>query len=465
MGIDKLRHIQKRLDAEKKSSERKKNMTGMAKGMLFSGAMFSGVIAGAAGIDAISKVDQKLDTPPILLKLSAEKDKIPVEEFTAQKRALPEKLILSVALLAHSYTPKYADFEKDPALQDADKVNKGLVLPLVQRKNVDATFWQDLSREFRSTDPATADVRLDLLKDLSGKYGGVEPVELGESIAYVARNLHFKDQEPTTEGVRAEVRSILDRRESLARENLFDRDTMLISADALWDTASGKAQPRFGNQELSDELQKKLHMSGNATATFSHVTPLFQDVSGWHSNAETVAKAKHEALEKIASSEKPLTVYFGGHGGYGRFFLSTTLANTDSESINFYELANVLGKRWRSELIRDPHAKELPVTLIFDDCMMQTFVRSLSTELAAHKVPLPHIMITASEWEQYGYSDSSIGVGSAFGELVVKSPNLGALMEQKHTVKTSDPSVFAPRQEDPKKLMQISGIVVPSSVA
>lgn len=463
MGIENLRHIQKRLETEKKKTERKKQKS------VLGIYLAAGIVGQAAafGVGTLMDTHQKQDsyqgdTPAILLKLAAEKNKLPVEQFTSMEKELPDRLVFNVALLAHNAEPRYSAFEKDPALTNADQIDRNLVLPLVMHKQTDSVFWNGLSEEFHRYGDPSADVRLDLLKHLSGKFEGLDPVELEESVAYVARNLYVKGEEPTAENVQSEVRSILESREALANEDIFDRDTMLVSADEIWSEGSAKGEPRFGNRRLSSELEERLRMSGNVTATFSHITPLFHDSTGYHSNNETVGQAKKETLEKIAHAERPLTVFFDGHGGNGYFSFSASSGKVENETINFYELAGALTERWRSEITQHPEAKELPIALVFDDCMMQTFVRQLSTELAAHNVPLPQIMITTSEWEQYGFSNESNSFGSNFNDLMVKSLNLGTVMARKHNVQDSDPSVFAPRKDQPTKLMQISGIVVAS---
>jgi hypothetical protein len=460
MGIEKLGHIQKRLDKEKKRENAKKELKQVGKGVAFGGALLA-VGAVGAGV-AIDHLKLKPDTPAILLKFAEDKKRIPVEEFIAAKKMLPDKLVLSVALLAHSRVPRYGEFDTDIALQDADKIGKGLVIPLVRHKKVDEAYWADLSEELRSNDNSTADVRIDLLKDVSSKYGGVEPIELEESIAYVARNLYFKQQQPSAENVRTEVQSILERRNALAQENIFDRDTLLVSADETWHTGTS-ADRRFGTKTLEDALKRRQH-AANPEARFSHVTPLSYDASGFHSTPESISNAKQETLNIIAHSTKPLTVFFDGHGGGGSFYLSGSVG-TKEESIDFNEMADALTQRWGMKMTQSSRAKELDISFVFDDCEMQMFARYLAQILSYRHIPLPHVMITSSEWEQYGFSNKMNDYGSTFNELMVRQKDLGAVMEHKHDIKDSDPSIFTPRNDDPQKLMQVSGIVLPTDSA
>jgi|GEM_PF-3123208 hypothetical protein len=476
MGVDRLGHIQNRLDKEKNREKTKKRGSIAARSLLAAGVVLGSGAATNYALDHFPRTPEYqagLDTATTLKKLADDKNRLPVEQFTAEKRQLPDKLILTVALLAHSNEPKYADFEKDPALGSADKVSQGLVLPLVHRKKVDAGYWRNLSEELRgpNSEPSvqrdlmqTADVRFDILKDLSDKYGGVEPIQLEESVAYVARNLHFKHEEPTVQNVQAEVRSILERREALAYENLFDRNVLLVAADEIWSVKSGAqglaGTPRFGNAGLQDAIKEKMRASGNTAASLWGTTPLVHDASGYHSTTETVAHAKKQTLSAVAQLTDPLTVFFRGHGGYGFFDLSHNFGSGPENSISAKELANALTDRWHAEKSKNPNASELNISFVFDDCMMQTFVRSLSETLASNGVPLPHVMITSSEWEQYSYS-SFDRIGTEVGEMLLHNPDLGSIMQRKHDVKSSDPSIFTPRKDDPEKLMQVSGIFVP----
>ncbi len=93
---------------------------------------------------------------------------------------------------------------------------------------------------------------------------------------------------------------------------------------------------------------------------------------------------------------------------------------------------------------------------------MQNFARNLADNLSARDIPLPELMISASEYGQYSYSDPENPFGSVFNEMLVKSPNLSSVIEHKHEVKLSDPSILVPRADNPKRLMQVSGIVLPS---
>ncbi len=388
------------------------------------------------------------------------------------EKQLPDRLVFNVAMLAHSALPRYAAFDADPALAHVDQVDKSLVLPLVKHKKVGPEFWHNLSEEFKVSDSRSAEVRIDLLKGLSEKYAGVEPIELEESVAYVARNLVLKGETPNAASVKKEVASILERRKAIEHEDLFNRDVVLISGDELWQrplhppdasdnsVTSTLDSPRFGPQALQDQIRARQQASGHPHATLNHVTPLSQDSLGYHSTPESIANAKFNALVAVATpSGKPLTVFFDGHGSPEYFALSASLGTPD-EAISVEELADALTQRYQSESAQHHSTKELQVSFIFDDCEMQGYVRKLSEVLAQRNVPSPHIMITTSEYDQYGFSNPVNPFGSNFNVLMMNSLNLKAVMEHKHDIQESDPSIFVPRKEDHAKIMQVSGIVL-----
>jgi hypothetical protein len=130
------------------------------------------------------------------------------------------------------------------------------------------------------------------------------------------------------------------------------------------------------------------------------------------------------------------------------------------DSISVTELADTLTARYQAA----GHAG-LQLSMVSSACNMQNFHRALADLLAQRGVPLPDVMISASEYGQYGFSDPSNTFGNPFNKLIVTSPDLKAVMDHKHDVKISDPSVFVPRTDDPEKLMQISGIVAPSQAS
>ena len=93
---------------------------------------------------------------------------------------------------------------------------------------------------------------------------------------------------------------------------------------------------------------------------------------------------------------------------------------------------------------------------------MQDFARNVAVLLNQRGVPLPDEIVTSSEQGQPGISDWDNKFGSRFNELIATSPNLKAIMVNKHTIKVSNPSMLVPNKKDPTKWQQISGIVTPS---
>ena len=70
--------------------------------------------------------------------------------------------------------------------------------------------------------------------------------------------------------------------------------------------------------------------------------------------------------------------------------------------------------------------------------------------------------MTASEFGQNGYSDINKGAGSKFNDLVAKSRTINDILKNQFMhLYDANPSIFAPAKEDPTRLMQLGGALVP----
>ena len=125
-------------------------------------------------------------------------------------------------------------------------------------------------------------------------------------------------------------------------------------------------------------------------------------------------------------------------------------------------MVSALSQRWTIQHKAHAHDKELNISLIFTSCFSQNYVRSIAEELGKRQIPLPRLMITGTEYGQYGWTAWESSYGMQFNELLISFPTVGEILQNKRSATHSTPSIFVPRKEDPKKLMQLGGIVVPS---
>lgn len=443
-----------------------------ARGLGYALAVVGGITAAGGAAEARAAEPQGLSTERVLHDLSAQALPHGAYERLLGTR-VNARINLDVALLAYALQPDYAALDQDPHLQYAETIDPSWVLPLVQHREIGAAYWNTLSQELGQSDALmtgaaknqtpTAQPKLDILKRISVAHQGVDPIELEESVAYVARNLSMKGEQPDEARVKAEVNHILERREAIGRLDLLQQDILLVSADEVVARDQVAQERRFGKQALLDgakERQRDAQYNQKWTTIDPFVAP-----TGLTSNAESIAEAKSAALRKIASSTEPLTVYLDGHGSPDAFALSGhpndrgELVAQPSDIITVDELAASLTERYRAELAN--HQNGLRVSFIFSACDMQNFARNVADKLSRSGVPLPDVMISASEYGQYGYSVLDNKYGSLFNEMMIVHKSLGDVMAHKHEALHSDPSIFVPRPENPKRLMQVSGIVVP----
>jgi hypothetical protein len=394
-----------------------------------------------------------------------------------EKIGVSKRVVLDLTLLAHANFPHYESLETDKDLNNVYNINPMLVLPLVTHKHVENGYWDGLRVEFNEADAnlhdyegetiKTAEVKIKLLKEFSKEYGGVDPVDLGESAAYVARNLSMKSEELTDAAVKAEVENILERRAEIGAEDILQRNVLLVSGDEVLGEGTGHTgELRFGKKALQDAIKAR-HQSSPIPLKLTNVDPFVSDTAPYQSTPESIAQAKSDAIRLISNSLEPLTVFFDGHGNPDFFALSAhpddktgEMIAGPAEQITVSEVADALTARYEAERIQGHSG--LQISFVYDDCYMQNFARSLAAALQERNVPLPDLMISASEYGQYTSSDWNNPFGSRFNELIAKSPDLKTIMQQKHDVKVSDPSVFVPRKDDPKRLMQVSGIMAAS---
>lgn len=435
-----------------------------------------------AGKPWAGEVDKKLtfnsllhkDTATSLSILSRLQDSLSAKDLASLR--LSGRATSAIALLAYNQEPLYPQLEADPALVHIDDIDRALVLPLVQNKKVGADFWEVTLQALRSADDfsgtTTAKARLAVLRNLSARWGWVDPIELEQSAAYVARNLYMKQLAPSAAAVKEEVRAIQQERQRISRELLFNNDILVLSHDEVMLQTHNifvkQGDPRFGTSVLIDALKKRQAEAGASGKTFTHLTPLVQKGGRYKATAQSTEAAKTKTLEIVATSVRPLTVFLDGHGSEDAFYLSSGQVQngvvqappTEDARISVADMARALADRWELQKMQDPGATELNVSFVFSACFMQNFARSLAESLERRGVPLPHLMLSASDYGQYGFSNFNDIMGSLFNSLVAKSSTVGDIIQGKKDLRNQAPSMFVPRKDDPHKLMQVSGIVV-----
>ena len=389
------------------------------------------------------------------------------ERAIIQKLA-PKNATLEISMLERGIGPDFAALRGDMALIAAGTIDRSLLLPMLIAPKADEAFWSMAKSQFEKHDyyPKeynTVGVKLLITKSLSAHYGNANPFELEESAAIVARNLYEANVPVNADSVKKEVQRIQERRAELGQVNIFNRDVLLASHGEIFESKRGinkKGDPRFGTKGL----EKLIIAQQGPGVIFAHASPLRQEAG-----AASPAKAKRQTMDMILNSTRPLTVYFDGHGSEEAFYFAsgerTASGVVDSSAdrkITAPELADALAVRFAKQQKAQPQLRQSNIILVFSACLQQNLVRSLAVELKKLNVPLPEVMMTASEFGQNGYSDINKGAGSKFNDLVAKSRTINEILKNQFMhLYDANPSIFAPAKEDPTRLMQLGGALVP----
>jgi hypothetical protein len=161
---------------------------------------------------------------------------------------------------------------------------------------------------------------------------------------------------------------------------------------------------------------------------------------------------------------------FDGHGSMDGFHLANGTVKPDGSidgsntgKIAVDDMVSALSDRWKEQHREHPQDRELNISLIFSSCFSQNYVRSIAEELGRLHIPMPRLMISATEYSQYAWTSWNSPYGAQFNELLISSDTLGKLLENKEYTIHSTPSIFVPRKDDPTKPQQLGGIVVSQS--
>ncbi len=449
-------------------------------------ATFADYAAAPHSDELLKKAVTNVDVAFLAAKLPKIESVLTAEQRSELQAKIPANLPFAIAALAHERGANHANFLRDAAFSNPDAIDRRLLAPLVSPHRMDAADWQNIKNVFteRNEDRDVISLKLQTLHMLSDRYGGVDPTQVETAAAMVLSNLReLGVDSPAASDVAYAVERIMRSREHVSRLDLFrGRDVVLISHDELLQDDSNpdyaRPVPRFGTEVLAETLRARLRDDESPDASFQHMTPLVHDDRGYHSSLDSVESAKEDALNAISTSVQPLTVYFDGHGAPDALYLSSgtspvithfwggakpqTIGDlidhmNDDEQITVGDLARALETRYRLHVASQPDAEYSNVILIFSACFMNDFSRALSDDLAKRGVPLPELIVSASQTGQYSTSIFTNTFGSPLNELLANSPSVGGIIRGEVKLFDEHPNIFVPMQSHPDKLMQISG--------
>ena len=421
--------------------------------------------------------------------------------MTAAPDAFPRAAV-EIALTAyHHHSTVMIAIENDMTLTHVATIDRRQVMPLVFHTAVPEAFWSGLHNLFFNNadlaDRTYTPANELLLRAVSAHFDGVHPIELEESVAYVARNLVWKGVrgKPRSAEVKNEVANILSRREALADDSLFAKQVVLVSHGEVYDNSSHKTStvgtPRFGVVGFVEDIQNTQAALFGKTDFLRIAATRQVDGVLSASSPELAEKAKAETLAHLRDGSTPATFFFDGHGNGGGFYFwnypvtaDGQIDPNDSVYISTEEITTALADRWTNQIAAHPQDTELNVSLVFGSCFAQDYIRRIALSLSMSGIPLPHIMIGDTEYGQLGASSLGDRDGSRFNRSLIANPLLGDFIRRKHDPDAeeskdttgrraiewyeptiSSPSIFIPRQEDKTKLMQLGGAVIPSASA
>jgi|GEM_PF-3929519 len=397
---------------------------------------------------------------------------------------VPERTFVEAALLAFEDPAEDSHIDIQSGLLYADQSLRhvsDIPFDAVKRLVIHQSSASDIKKmrfaETASTEVPTGDLIRILMLELNRRYPGLNPVELGQSVAYVARNLSFEGKQyvPSTHEIQSEVDSILSQRERYAETPLFERNVVVISHDEIWKTESGRLTPRFGTDALIQaigKIQETGHRKNlTEKSTIEHISPFSynSNPNSYKVSQTLLDKARFNALAALSDGENPTTFFFDGHGSGEAFYLSRgqvdasgTIVDEASTKITVADMADALEARWTIQHMMHPKDTQLNATFIFSACFMQDYIRALADELKRRNVPLPESMIVASEKGQYSFSYVQNPLGSKFIQMILTHPTVGGVVSHKQDHNdASSPGIFVPRKDNPHTLQQIGGMVLP----
>lgn len=251
------------------------------------------------------------------------------------------------------------------------------------------------------------------------------------------RNLIVQNLEPTRENIETAYSQFLAVREENKNIRIFEgRNVLMVSHSETYSD-----RDRFGRASLDSAMRRKQKPG----VQFEHVEPKKKSL-------QSVRECKERALNLIETLPSPMTFLFDGHAWRGGLYMSdgnisgtalsgnapTPFETQNTIKITPSELAQAFLKRQNSG--KDPSLD----ILILNGCDTFLFAKNLYEELDRLNVKKP-IIISPSEYGQYGFSRYESAYGDDFWDTLMRSqnPSLGDLWPMRE-MPLLNPSVFIP---------------------
>lgn len=234
-------------------------------------------------------------------------------------------------------------------------------------------------------------------------------------------------------------------REKYKDVRLFEGKNILVAShsDTYKQDVPEFQRDTFGRAELDRAVKRKQ----GTGMDFEHVEPKKKSF-------EDVKKSKERILKAIEDFKSPMTFLFDGHGWEDAMYLSDgnivgtargakqdPLETELTIKITTDDLSKALLARSRNghDLTKD--------ILVLNMCASYLFIRNLYESLEKMDCPKP-MAIAASEYGQYGFSESDSVYGNYFWDTVLKSedPSLGDFWNF-NEITYQNPSVFVPTKK------------------
>ena len=381
-----------------------------------------------------------------------------------------DMLELEVAYLAQDRQPRFdeTDFRKlEPIL---DKVDDSSVFKAIEHYGIEKmkkSDWDIIEErvmvQHTTTDTPGFNLKMQLLHEFSDKHGGVNPIAFAQVKILIARHLvNTQITNPLPADIEMATKEIINKFDSVKNIPLSGNMVLIAHSEMRY----GKR--RFGTKGLVKALEDKAGAN-----KFVEMRP--EDANG-NVTIDSLGVAKIRTLnllsEKIYTKDSYTIFFFDGHGGKDAFYLSDgqaiglqqkdkskpeVIESTKTIKITAEEFAQAIKNRY------DNFGKEAieKTVLVFSACFQADMIGKIAKILKKEGTPMP-IAITASEFDQYGYSDYDNIYGSKFGELFVKSETVGDFIVKSFGGKTmpdANPSVFVPSNTSVNKfgVLQIAG--------
>jgi hypothetical protein len=250
--------------------------------------------------------------------------------------------------------------------------------------------------------------------------------EKAEWTMRIARNMHIMGVEITEENFNKILEETLEVRSNseIAEKELFkDRNIAVFAGNEEWeeisldDSVSIIKEDRFGDEKTIEGLRNK--------------DPKNLELFKAKGDKEDYIKT-YESFQIFVATKEKLTIVFDAHGSPYEIkghqdYPNDTKNKQDSLDVDFYGtmspklLSGMLIARYKNGITDTP-------IIITTSCFGQNFMRNLYEEINEKnnmwdiEVPLP-IIITSTEYGQYGFSSHSSEYNNSLFENILKNEN------------------------------------------